>query len=141
MKDRPPEERFHKLWFLDGHVSAPQIARLQVALDGMTLFEDDPWFVLHRLADAHYAAKGRRVGYVLTVRDCAAVAESSAAYNNPSGGPGNSARWNAEHCSRHFKRCMVHLLDVYHFLEERATRRPLDDVLVLETAYAESKAN
>ena len=138
---RPADERFHKLWYQDGHLSASQVASLKQGLDDMTLFEDDPWFVLHRLADAHYGATKRRVGYVLTVRDCAAMAESSAAFNNPTTGLGNSDAWNREHCHRHYRRCMVHLLDAYHFLRDRALRTPLDDVLVLPTTAKASKAN
>lgn len=131
---------YKRNFYQNGNISTAEIAQFETVLNRSTLFEDDPWFVLHRLADRTFAKWRRRVGYVLTVRNCADLAESSAAFNNPANGlGGNSDRWNAAHCSRHYARCHVHLLDVYNWLSTRSS--PLDDVLILETAKWRSEAN
>lgn len=132
---------YHRNFYQNGVLSAEEVRKYRAVLNRSTLFEDDPWFVLHRLADASFLEWRRRVGYVLTVRHCASLAESSAAFNNPANGRGgNSPTWNAQHCSRHYRRCHVHLLDVYNWLDKRG--RPLDDVLILETARGwRSQAN
>uniref|UniRef100_A0A7S3JVV0 Uncharacterized protein n=1 Tax=Aureoumbra lagunensis TaxID=44058 RepID=A0A7S3JVV0_9STRA len=118
-------------FYQDGYIPENQRKKLEHVFQKGNLFEDDPYFVLYRLANNFFLSRQMHVGYVLTIRNCKSLAESSAAFNNPASGVGgNSDIWNHDHCLRHYRRCHVHLLDVFLFLKERT--QSLQDFLFLD---------
>uniref|UniRef100_A0A7S2C259 Sulfotransferase domain-containing protein n=1 Tax=Octactis speculum TaxID=3111310 RepID=A0A7S2C259_9STRA len=128
-------------WFLHPQSWSRFYPQIRAKINGKEGFEDFPWMFLYRRYQA-FAGDKTRVGYVLTLRNCRDLAESSAAYNNRNQKGQNSPFWVSSHCDRVHRRCHVHQLDIYNWLvHERKRGVPIDDFLVVEMVSSKSNIN
>jgi len=126
-------------WYLHPDSWKQFYGDIHTRISGGEGFEDFPWpFMYRRFQDL---TGNSRVGYVLTLRNCRAHAESATAYNNRNKEGQNTARWISDHCDRVHRRCHVHQLDIWNYFAHERPGMFMDDFLLVEMTSSKSQEN